>query len=461
MNNKVSVIIRTKNSERWIAACLEKVYSQTVTNMEAVIVDNKSTDLTLARARSVDPDIKIITIDEYYPGKALNVGITHSSGDYIVCLSSHCIPKDDHWLENLLKNFEESPPPAGVYGRQLPMNFSGDFDKRDLLITFGLDKKIQKKDPFFHNANSMIPRKIWEDYPFDEEISNIEDRLWAQQVLSDGHYIVYEPDAAVYHYHGIHQNRDEKRARNVVRIMESDIDIDENEESNPFSVSKINIPILIPVRDDAGIETDLQKRLMNQTIISALESNYASGVYVSTDSPILKKEAEKAGARVLYDRPSELAEETVPLIDVIKDFLKWNEEKNIFFDYIITMETTHPFRPKGVVDKCIKYTLDKGFENVIAGALEYRPCWWLEGDTYRRIDDYLKKRNTRDPIQIGLPALCSVISPPLIRSGRRIGDKVGIVEFDSPISLIEVRSNNDYQRLKPVFDFMSKINNEQ
>ena len=69
---------------------------------------------------------------------------------------------------------------AGVYGRQQPMSFSSDNDKRDLVTVFGLDKKTQKKDPFFHNANSMFRRDIWNEIPFDEEVTNIEDRVWGK-----------------------------------------------------------------------------------------------------------------------------------------------------------------------------------------------------------------------------------------------------------------------------------------
>ena len=44
---------------------------------------------------------------------------------------------------------------VGVYGRQIPLKFSDLNDKRDLLITFGLDRRLQIKD-YFHNANSAI-----------------------------------------------------------------------------------------------------------------------------------------------------------------------------------------------------------------------------------------------------------------------------------------------------------------
>lgn len=93
-------------------------------------------------------------------------------------------------------------------------------DKRDLWITFGLDRKIQKKDYFFHNANSMIRRNTWEKIPFSEQIHGVEDQDWANKVLQRGNLIVYEPTASVYHHHGIHHNQNEERATRVVQMIE-------------------------------------------------------------------------------------------------------------------------------------------------------------------------------------------------------------------------------------------------
>ena len=101
------------------------------------------------------------------------------------------------------------------------MSFSSDNDKRDLITVFGLDKKIQKKDPFFHNANSAIRKNFFEKFPFDENVTNIEDRVWGMEVIKAGYKIVYEPLASVYHFHGINQNKDPNRTKNVVRILES------------------------------------------------------------------------------------------------------------------------------------------------------------------------------------------------------------------------------------------------
>ena len=68
----------------------------------------------------------------------------------------------------------KDPKVAGIYGRQKPLSYSSDFDKRDLLIYLGL-KKIQKRQ-FFHNANSAFKKPL-EKIPFDEKTKHIEDRI--------------------------------------------------------------------------------------------------------------------------------------------------------------------------------------------------------------------------------------------------------------------------------------------
>ena len=64
-NKLVSIIIRTKNEERWINSCLESIFSQTYKNFEIIIVDNYSTDKTVKKAEQFGIS-KILKIKKFY-----------------------------------------------------------------------------------------------------------------------------------------------------------------------------------------------------------------------------------------------------------------------------------------------------------------------------------------------------------------------------------------------------------
>ena len=212
-----------------------------------------STDATLKKAK-LFPIKKIITIKNYLPGKALNKGIKFAEGEYIVCLSAHCIPVNDQWLENFVDTFNVDNSVVGSYGRQQPMSFSTPSDKRDLLLVFGLDQKIQQKDSFFHNANSIIRKDILDKFPFDNETTNIEDRLWGQQMIDEGYKLLYTPDSSVYHHHGIHQDGDATRLKNVVRIVEN---MDKMSRPGVINPKNLNIFAIIPIK---GLVPNIGKR---------------------------------------------------------------------------------------------------------------------------------------------------------------------------------------------------------
>ena len=44
---KVSIIIRTRNEENWIKACLQAILNQNYLSFEIIIVDNGSKDRTI------------------------------------------------------------------------------------------------------------------------------------------------------------------------------------------------------------------------------------------------------------------------------------------------------------------------------------------------------------------------------------------------------------------------------
>ena len=447
MPKRCSIIIRTRNEERWIGSCLTAVFQQTDRDFEVILVDNESTDRTVAKARSF-PITRLATCHNYLPGKALNLGIRQSSGRYIVCLSGHCIPASPNWLERLVATLEGDPKLAGVYGRQEPMAFSSLSDKRDLLLVFGLDRRTQIKDSFFHNANSIIRRELWERVPFDETLTNIEDRAWAQRMLELGYRLCYEPEASVYHHHGIHQNNDQQRCSNVVRMLEQ---IHNGSQGGALAAGELNIVTIIPVKGPGLVING--KPAVSYTVQAALESNYAAHVFVATDDLRIADVVQAMGAEEPILRPASLSEDYIGLEAVYRFALEQIEARGVYPDLLVMLEPTFPFRPRQLIDAVVVQTLRQGLDTVIAARRESGSLWKeTEVNGFSRLDSGFVPRQFKERSFVGLKGLCCVTHPEFVREERLLGDHVGLFEVDNPLVSIEIRETRDLPLAERMLD---------
>ena len=115
---KVSIITATNNSEKTIKDCLESLMSQVYQNIEFIIVDNVSTDMTLELVRSFkikNKRIKLISEPDKGLYDAFNKGISYASGDIIGFLHSDDIYYDCFSIFNVVNLFREKET-DGVYG---------------------------------------------------------------------------------------------------------------------------------------------------------------------------------------------------------------------------------------------------------------------------------------------------------------------------------------------------------
>lgn len=431
----ISIVIRTHNEERWITPCLRAVFNQTCTNIEVVVVDHSSTDQTLKRAQEFP--VKVVQITEFKPGRAINDGIRASRGDVVVCLSGHCVPVSNTWLEYLVRNLSD-PGVAGVYGRQQPLSYSSDFDKRDLLTVFGLDRKVQVKDSFFHNANSAIRRSTWEAFPFDEHVTNIEDRLWGQEVVAAGRTIVYEPDASVYHWHGIHHDLNPERARNVVQILESlDGFRAPAVQGDP---AELNILAIVPVRGRSRAINGTT--LLDYTMRSARSVSCIRDVIVATDDDETAALARSLGAQVPFLRPRELSEDFVDIVDVFRFVLERVEESGNAPDLIVGLEETYPFRGGAMLEAMIDRVVTEGLDTMIAARRERRGIWLEQaGKAELLAEGFMPRAFKKTNAMVGLMGLACVAHPAFIRQGDLVSGRVGLFEVTDPLSSIEVRDD--------------------
>lgn len=94
----VTVLMPTYNRAQFILEAVASVLSQSYANLELIVIDDGSTDDTLARLASLaDPRIKILTRQHVGIPAALNAGLAAASGSYIARLDS-----DDVWVSTML-----------------------------------------------------------------------------------------------------------------------------------------------------------------------------------------------------------------------------------------------------------------------------------------------------------------------------------------------------------------------
>lgn len=205
MAPKAAIVIRAKNEARYIGETLQAVFRQDEQDFEVIVIDSGSTDNTCHIVKQYDASLLHIKPQDFTYGRAINMGISRSTSEFVVSLSAHALPASRSWLSNLLRNFAD-PLVAGVYSRHIPK------DNVTPLELFGMHVSgIMKKTPrrqtnnvvyCFSLVSAAIRRKLWQRFPFNENLTGCEDLVWGKQMQRLGYVIVYEPEAAVYHSHG-------------------------------------------------------------------------------------------------------------------------------------------------------------------------------------------------------------------------------------------------------------------
>ncbi len=96
----VSVVVGVFNKERYVGECLRSVLAQTYSHFELIVVDDASTDQSVAVVRQLaDPRIRLVVRSENsrLPAIPRNQGIQMATGAYLAFLDA-----DDLWLPDKL-----------------------------------------------------------------------------------------------------------------------------------------------------------------------------------------------------------------------------------------------------------------------------------------------------------------------------------------------------------------------
>ena len=111
---KATIIIPNINGKGWLKDSIESIYAQTEQDFDLIVVDNGSTDESLAQARSycTRPNFTLIENGRNTGfSYAVNQGIARAQSKYVVLFNNDAFA-EPQWLAELLRTADADPKNA-------------------------------------------------------------------------------------------------------------------------------------------------------------------------------------------------------------------------------------------------------------------------------------------------------------------------------------------------------------
>lgn len=214
MGQVVSVIIPNWNGEAFLSVCLGSLAEQTYKDFEVVLVDNASTDGSLALVKKGFSWVEVICLPENRGfAAAINEGVRRSHGQYIALLNNDT-EADPAWLAELAAALEARPDIGFCASKMLF------YDQRDRVNSAGLFLRVDgvgrdigygqpdgsgfatMREIFGASGGAAIYRQeMLDDIGlFDEDlVAYAEDLDLSFRAQLRGYRCLYVPTAVVYH----------------------------------------------------------------------------------------------------------------------------------------------------------------------------------------------------------------------------------------------------------------------
>jgi len=184
----LSIIIPTKNEEKYLPILLSQIKKQNFKDYEIIVADAGSTDKTVEIAKSFGCKV----VKGGLPAKGRNEGAKVAKGDIFLFMDADNIYLPDGFLENLISEFKKRD--LGV--ASFPIYPKGNFVDKICYFLYNKFVEIFQKWTAFATNSVLIKREVFEKIGgFDEEIKIGEDHDLAKRAskISKFGFIKTEP----------------------------------------------------------------------------------------------------------------------------------------------------------------------------------------------------------------------------------------------------------------------------
>ena len=190
------------------------------------------------------------------------------------------------------------------------------------------------------------------------------------------------------------------------------------------------------------------KPLIYYPIQSALKSGVCDEIFVTTDSLKIARVAKKYGAKVPFLREKKYSGDLVTTEATLKNaLLSYEKFVGYKFDICVFLTCTNIFRDFNYIKLAVsKLKNDKDLDSVFTVKKLYRHFWTYKNNKLKKVLPWMNKYHSRQ----NAPKLfreetgvtCATRSK-FWRNGKRIGNKVHLIQNQFPFSEIDINDKHD------------------
>ena len=207
MKPSVSILIPAYNAEAWISDTLRSAIAQTWQETEIIVVDDGSTDQTLAIARKFESDrLTVVTQKNQGAAATRNNAFSLSHGDYIQWLDADDLLGPDK-IASQMEALGESPNKrtlfSGSWGKFMYRYYRTKFIPSSLWCDLSPVEWLTRKmgqNLYMQTASWLVSRELTEAAgPWDTRLLGDDDGEYFCRVLLASDGVRFVPEAKVYY----------------------------------------------------------------------------------------------------------------------------------------------------------------------------------------------------------------------------------------------------------------------
>ncbi len=173
---KLSVVVPAYNVADYIGCCIESILNQSYRNLEIIVVNDGSTDLTREKIRKYESDPRLMVVSQPNSGlsAARNTGIQMATGELITFVDSDDRVHEDTYAKNML--YFASDPAIDFVQYPVLMEWEGEKERifRPTAKVLTNSEEIfaawWKNDQLIYSAwNKIYKRELFDDTQYPEK----------------------------------------------------------------------------------------------------------------------------------------------------------------------------------------------------------------------------------------------------------------------------------------------------